>query len=134
MTTAVDRCTPVVTQPRVEQSPVAKDDHWLAATSVPITGTEPVFEGHYPEFPIFPGVCIVDCAIASALAASPPRIGRLTLDAVESARFVGAVYPGVRLDISLDWRLKDGYWRCSAAATTGRGDAASIRLSFRESA
>jgi 3-hydroxyacyl-[acyl-carrier-protein] dehydratase len=130
--TAADRRSPVLALSRVERLPVARDDRWTAATSVWITHEEPVFAGHYPEFPIFPGVCIVDCVIGGALAAAPPDAGRLGLEAVESARFVGAVYPDDRLDISLDWRRKDGSWRCAATASTERGDAASVRLTFRQ--
>lgn len=129
--TATGRRSPVQALPRVERPPVRRDDTWSAATSAWITGEEPVFAGHYPDFPIFPGVCVVDCVIGGALATSPPDAGELVLDTVESARFVGAVYPGDRLDVDLEWsRIGDGAWRCAATAATDRGNAASVRLTF----
>lgn len=100
-----------------------------AVTTVVIEKTEPVFAGHYPEFPIFPGVCIVECVQRSALAVAE-RFGMAEpqLLAVESTRFLGAVYPGDVLTIRLDLSDHDGALRCKAKASTERGDAASVRL------
>ncbi|MGI5531157.1 hypothetical protein ACQEVX_28375 [Streptomyces syringium] len=87
-----------------------------------------MFAGHYPDFPIFPGVCVVDCAHRSALATAPEPV---ELAAVESARFTGPAFPGDVLDFALKWRRKDDDWRLSATATTARGAAASVRLRYR---
>jgi len=127
-----DRCTPVLAPPVVERPAEMLADRWVATTSTRITGEETVFAGHYPDFPIFPGVCVVDCVIGGALAAPPPDAAPLALAVVDSARFVGAVYPDDRLDIVLEWRQREGSWRCSAVASTERGKAASVRLTFRE--
>src|SRR5207302_10893492 len=76
-----------------------------ALTEVRIDETEPVFEGHYPEFPIFPGVCIVDCVYRAVLAvAERAGLDRPRLVAVESTRFLGAVYPGDLLSMELELR------------------------------
>ncbi|OLF09104.1 hypothetical protein BLA60_21225 [Actinophytocola xinjiangensis] len=128
----IGRTTPVLEPPVVDRAPEALADRWVAATSTRITGEEIVFAGHYPDFPIFPGVCVVDCAIGGALAAPPPDAAPLTLAAVDSARFVGAVYPGDTLDVTLEWRRREDSWRCQAVASTERGKAASVRLRFRE--
>ncbi|MFJ9691445.1 3-hydroxyacyl-ACP dehydratase FabZ family protein [Kitasatospora sp. NPDC101183] len=92
-----------------------------------ITPDEPVFAGHYPDFPIFPGVCILECAHQGALATAPEPVA---LTGVDSARFSGAVYPGDTLTIDLVWRRTEDGWQCRAAAATGNGPAASLRLRF----
>lgn len=100
-----------------------------AVTAVPIRATEPVFAGHYPDFPIFPGVCIVDCVQRSALAvAERCGMGEPRLTAVESTRFLGGVYPGDLLTVRLELSAQEDELRCKAKASTGRGDAASVRL------
>ncbi|ANZ39749.1 hypothetical protein BBK82_30620 [Lentzea guizhouensis] len=92
---------------------------------------EQVIEGHYPGFPIFPGVCIVECVHRSALTVSP--VDRpIRLAAVISTRFVTPAFPGDELAIDLDW-IRDGDgWRCVAEVTTERGRAALVRLRFEE--
>ncbi|MFF7145906.1 3-hydroxyacyl-ACP dehydratase FabZ family protein [Streptomyces nodosus] len=108
----------------------AGDGHVLTAvTSVAIDRTEPVFAGHYPDFPIFPGVCIVECVQRSALAvAERSGMPEPRLIAVESTRFLGAVHPGDLLTVRLQLRDHEGGVRCQAKVSTGRGDAASVRL------
>ncbi|MEV5241995.1 hypothetical protein AB0K89_23250 [Streptomyces cinnamoneus] len=116
-------------------SPVAAGIHVVSglqdgrsATRVPVSPDEPVFAGHYPDFPIFPGVCVVECAHRSALATAPEPV---ELAAVESARFTGPAFPGDVLSFDLKWRNKDGSWQVSVTAATARGDAASMRLRYR---
>lgn len=100
-----------------------------AVTTFGIDKTEPVFEGHYPHFPIFPGVCIVDCVQRSVIAvAERSGMPEPRLLAVESTRFLGAVYPGDLLTVRLDLSNHGGAVRCRAKASTERGDAASVRL------
>ncbi|MGW0330950.1 3-hydroxyacyl-ACP dehydratase FabZ family protein [Streptomyces sp. NPDC003011] len=90
---------------------------------------EPVFAGHYPHFPIFPGVCVLECVQRAATdgAAAPSAAA---LAAVESARFVGAVRPGDTLRLTLRWRTTGAGLRCDAVAETARGRAATVRLRY----
>lgn len=99
-----------------------------AVTSITIEPTEPVFAGHYPGFPIFPGVCVVECVHRGALASAP--VPGLALVAVESARFLGPVLPGDRLDAELGWSGGEDRFRCAAAVRTQRGPAAQVRLRY----
>lgn len=101
-----------------------------ARTEIRIDASEPVFAGHYPDFPIFPGVCVVECVHKSALATAPARAA-LTLVALDSARFVGAVFPGDVLGIDITWTALDDGWKCVALASTDRGVAAKVRLRYR---
>ncbi|WP_432037678.1 3-hydroxyacyl-ACP dehydratase FabZ family protein [Streptomyces cucumeris] len=116
--------SPVAAGVRVVSGP----DAGKAVARVDIDAAEPVFAGHYPDFPIFPGVCVVECAHRAALATAPEPVA---LAAVDSARFGGAVHPGDTLDLKLTWRRRDDGWRCAATAVTPRGDAASVRLRYR---
>ncbi|AZM56517.1 hypothetical protein DMA15_31330 [Streptomyces sp. WAC 01529] len=127
----------MTTAPSAHVSPVAADvrvetrtEEGLAATArADVLEAEPVFTGHYPDFPIFPGVCVLECvqrAATNGSAAPDPT----ELAAVESARFAGAVYPGDTLSLSLKWRRTDGGLRCDATAATERGRAATVRLRF----
>ncbi|MFJ5811460.1 hypothetical protein OG906_35600 (plasmid) [Streptomyces sp. NBC_01426] len=109
----------------------AEGESNAAAAHFTVAGTETVLPGHYPGFPIFPGVCLVECARQGAQATLPPGAKGAELTAVESTRFTGPVFPGDRVDIALDWkRTPTGDWQCRAKLTTGRGPAAGVRLRY----
>ncbi|MER6300593.1 hypothetical protein ABT247_13615 [Kitasatospora sp. NPDC001539] len=101
-----------------------------AATGVVIGADEPVLPGHYPGFPIFPGVCVIECVRLSALAAPPPGAGPLTMDEVESTRFLSPVFPGDELSVELTWRAGAAGWTCTAEVATARAAAARVRVRF----
>ncbi|HZN18863.1 MAG TPA: hypothetical protein VFB84_11915 [Micromonosporaceae bacterium] len=125
---------------------------------VRVDPAEPVFAGHYPGFPIFPGVCVVECVHRTALAApppSPPPEGSplpspspegaplpgaplsgappagLVLAAVESTRFLSPVFPHDELTIKLTWSPEGPQWRCAAEVRSARGRVAQVRLRYR---
>ncbi|HEU5470225.1 MAG TPA: hypothetical protein VFV67_06200 [Actinophytocola sp.] len=118
---------------------------WVAATGgwdvaragdtvtavLPVRPTEPVFTGHYPGFPVFPGVCVIECVHRTALAAPPGRI-EPALVAVRQARFLAPVRPGDELTITLAWSPAGEEWCCAAEVATARGVVARMRLTYRE--
>jgi 3-hydroxyacyl-[acyl-carrier-protein] dehydratase len=106
--------------------PVADDG--TAEAAMDVDPTEPVFAGHYPHYPIFPGVCVVDSVHRGALATAPTAVA---LASVESARFLGAVFPGDVLRMDLTWKRDGDDWLCGGKANTGRGTAASVKLRYR---
>src|ERR1017187_3355551 len=64
-----------------------------------VTVNEPFFNGHFPEFPVMPGVLIVEAMAQTAgvlvLKSIPDRHNKLVLlVAVENARFRKPVVPG----------------------------------------
>jgi 3-hydroxyacyl-[acyl-carrier-protein] dehydratase len=72
-----------------------------------VTINEPFFEGHFPAYPIMPGVLIVE-AIAQAggallLTEVPDRQNKLLLfTGIEEAKFRRAVVPGDQVRIEVD--------------------------------
>ena len=79
-----------------------------------VTFNEPHFQGHFPDYPIMPGVLMVE-AIAQAggallLSEVPDRDSKLMLfTSIENARFRRPVTPGDQLRIEvtvLNWRTR----------------------------
>ena len=99
-----------------------KDTHLKALKN--ITANEPIFTGHFPQSPIFPGVLILEAmAQASALLAFrslggyPSEETLYLLVGIDKARFKRQVVPGDQLilDVSVQ-RVKRGIWKFDAIA------------------
>ena len=88
------------------------------------------FQGHFPDTPICPGVCLV----MAQLEAAGRLIGaRLDLLEMENVKFTWPVFP----DRQVDGRLKivpagDRLWRIQAALTCGKRHIAKFLLLTRE--
>ena len=59
----------------------------------------PYFSGHFPGFPIFPGVAVLEEAILRPLAIRRPRLRRLR--SVRRIKFSRPIGPGQKLDVLL---------------------------------
>jgi len=86
-----------------------------------VTANEPFFQGHFPDFPVMPGVLIVEAMAQAAgvlvLQSIPDRDRKLVLlVAIESAKFRKPVVPGdqLRLEMSVIKR------KASVAKMAGR--------------
>lgn len=72
-----------------------------------VTMNEPFFQGHFPNFPILPGVLVVE-AMAQAgatllLTEIPDRESKLTVfTGIERAKFRRQVFPGDQLRLEID--------------------------------
>jgi beta-hydroxyacyl-ACP dehydratase FabZ len=71
-----------------------------------VTHNEPFFQGHFPDFPVMPGVLIVEAMAQTAgilvLGSMPDRASKLVLlVAIESARFRRPVVPGDTLRMEM---------------------------------
>lgn len=72
-----------------------------------VTANEPIFQGHYPGNPIFPGVLILEAMAqtgAVALMVQPEFAGKVPLFAgVDRCKFRRPVFPGdqLRLEVEL---------------------------------
>ncbi len=101
-----------------------------------ITVNEDVFNGHFPQAPIFPGVMIIEAmAQASGILGfktmnKKPQDGSLYLfAAVDDVRFKRQVIPGDRLDIeSRVVSEKRGIWKFECKATVDGVLAASATI------
>jgi 3-hydroxyacyl-[acyl-carrier-protein] dehydratase len=72
-----------------------------------VTINEPFFQGHFPGFPIMPGVLMIEAmAQVAAILAFQSRKGEegdlIFLAGVDKAKFRGAVLPGDRLIITAE--------------------------------
>jgi len=100
--------------------------------TMPVAADELVFLGHYKDFPILPGVCLVDCAQRVALESLARKEIKLRLAEVCSARFLAPVFPGDELTVLLDWDAGAAGRVARAEVSTARGAAARLKLRFEE--
>ncbi|MEU3455504.1 3-hydroxyacyl-ACP dehydratase [Micromonospora sp. NPDC006766] len=103
-----------------------------------IVATDPYLEGHYPGFPIYPGVFTLESVYQAARQAVQAGRGphvRVELAAVRSVRFKAPLLPGDVLTV--DCRLTDDpddRGRVRAVADCRRGDgtaSAKVTLELR---
>jgi 3-hydroxyacyl-[acyl-carrier-protein] dehydratase len=86
-----------------------------------VTVNEPFFQGHFPEYPIMPGVLIVEAIAQSGgallLTEIPDRNNKLMVfTGIERAKFRKPVIPGDQLRIEVDVIV----WRTTAVKMQGR--------------
>src|ERR1051326_6769660 len=112
---------------RTESEIVALDATRLV-TRRPISGAEPVFAGHYPGFPILPGVLLVDAAYRDVVRSAATWSRRpIRLVGLDSVRFSTPVFPGDVLETVCDVTSVDGGLRVKATFRTDRGRVAGAK-------
>jgi 3-hydroxyacyl-[acyl-carrier-protein] dehydratase len=100
-----------------------------------VTMNEPFFAGHFPDYPVMPGVLIVEAMAqvgAVAVLSMPEYAGRLAFFAgIDGVRFKRQVRPGdtLRLEIEL-LTLRMGIGKGDAKAYVGEELAVSGQLTF----
>jgi len=121
--------TPLSAPPRLSAT-VGGPLREVTSTTV-VDPSDRIFAGHYPNFPIFPGVCLVESAHQSFLAAARGDGQHATLLGIDSVRFRGPVFPGDEVTTWIQIKANaDLSWRCAARLATARGDAATVRLRY----
>ncbi len=89
-----------------------------------VTINEPIFTGHFPQAPVFPGVLILESmAQASALLAFkslggyPSEETLYLLVGIDEARFKRQVVPGDQMIVSVTvTQVRRGFWKFDATA------------------
>jgi 3-hydroxyacyl-[acyl-carrier-protein] dehydratase len=87
-----------------------------------VTIGEPFFQGHFPDYPIMPGVLIVEalaqtgCVIALSLPENAQKLGLFA--GINNVRFKRPVRPGdtLRLEVQFD-KIRMGIGRAKGVAT-----------------
>jgi 3-hydroxyacyl-[acyl-carrier-protein] dehydratase len=90
-----------------------------------VTATELCFQGHFPDYPIFPGVLIVEAMAqvgAVAVLSVPENKGKIVLFAgIDGLRFRGPVFPGDTLRLEVKFTKMRGSIGKGAAKATVEG-------------
>ena len=100
-----------------------------------VTQNEPFFEGHFPDYPVMPGVLIVEAMAqvgAVGVMALEEFQGKLALFAgIDGVRFRRQVIPGdiLRMEVEIS-RLKGRIGRGKGAATVNGERACEAELTF----
>ena len=101
-----------------------------------VTINEPFFQGHFPNFPVMPGVLIIE-SMAQAAAiltfhserAKPDKHSVYFFVGIDNARFKKPVVPGdtLRLHVEITRHVR-GIWKFSAQAWVGEAMAAESEI------
>jgi len=100
-----------------------------------VTINEPFFQGHFPDYPIMPGVLIIEALAQTGAVAGmvlPGNKGKIALFAgIEGARFRRPVVPGdsLRLEVTIE-AMKRGIGKAAAKATVDGNLACEAQLTF----
>ncbi len=96
-----------------------------------VTINEPFFQGHFPDFPVMPGVLIIEslaqAGAALVLKSSPEKTENkiFLFSGIEKIRFRKPVYPGEQLYLEVAYlKNKMNLWKMEARARVGEQTAA----------
>lgn len=100
-----------------------------------VTANEPFFQGHFPEYPVMPGVLMVEALaqVAALVVLSLPEYrGKTPLFAgIDGCRFRRQVVPGDQLRLEVEIvKLRGRIGKCKAAAYVGEETAVTAELMF----
>lgn len=126
---------PVIEQVHVSTITLTPSGETRICATVTVDAANPVFAGHYPGLAVFPGVCQLECAHRTVMAAGRRHAVTATLLSVESARFLSAVSPGDELAIDTLIKEVDSQtstqWKAFAALSAPRGKTATFVLRYQ---
>jgi len=103
-----------------------------------VTINEPFFQGHYPSYPVMPGVLIMEimaqsCAILASLGLGATADDKYVylFAGADKVRFRRPVEPGDQLMVEATMiKARRGMWKCGATATVDGQPASSAEILF----
>ncbi|GAA4548838.1 3-hydroxyacyl-ACP dehydratase FabZ family protein [Amycolatopsis samaneae] len=99
-----------------------------AIGTVTIGADEAVFTGHYPGFPVLPGVCLIE-VVRSVLLTWLGEVGPLA--GLDRSRFHRPVRPDEEITAAVSLVRGDNGLACTATVAVAGEKAADLRLRFR---
>ncbi|MEV6163987.1 hypothetical protein AB0L71_19010 [Streptomyces sp. NPDC052052] len=110
-----------------------------AVTAFDVPVDDSVIEGHYPGFPVLPGVFLIEAADRTVHQWAQENVpardgaegGEVDLVAMDRCRFHRPVFPGDRVLADLEVAENAVGLLFKAAVSTNRGKVADIRLRYR---
>ncbi|MFC0432508.1 3-hydroxyacyl-ACP dehydratase FabZ family protein [Kutzneria buriramensis] len=94
---------------------------------VSVRPDDPVFAGHYPGFPILPGLFLLEYVHTTTGIEALPT-------AVDRVKFVRPVYPGDQVVLDIGFSRDGDEVRCDATASVDADVVAEFRLRYPEGA
>lgn len=91
--------------------------------TVSVCPDDPVFAGHYPGFPILPGLFLLEYVHATTRITARPT-------AVDRVKFLRPVYPGDEVVLDLGFAEDGDELRCTATASVDTDVVAEFRLRY----
>lgn len=98
---------------------------------VTVDRSNPVFVGHYPGLPVFPGVCQLDCVHRTVLLAARLEGVAPVLMTVSTARFLSVVSPCDEIRIETTIAKSAWEWNARAVLRGDKGAVARVGLHYR---
>ena len=101
-----------------------------------VTINEPFFQGHFPNYPVMPGVLIIECMAQAAAILTfhsekvkPDKRSVYFFVGIDNARFKKPVVPGdtLRLEVAITRHVR-GIWKFAAQAWVGEVMAAESEI------
>ncbi len=107
-----------------------------------VTINEPFFQGHFPHYPVMPGVLVVEAMAQAAAILSFKTLQKLPGESaiylfvgIDKARFKHPVSPGdqLKIEVSLGRKMQ-GIWKFEATAHVGETlcSSAELMCTYRE--
>jgi 3-hydroxyacyl-[acyl-carrier-protein] dehydratase len=127
-----DHFPPDFAVPLVALDRVLRLDDSGIVTRKDVVSDEPFFAGHFPGYPIYPGVFIIEAVHQAASQYGMVFLGRVKLLEVRSARFLAPVYPGdiLESDCRCEVFLDAGELMVAATCRCGTRTVAEIKLRY----
>ncbi|GIG91755.1 3-hydroxyacyl-ACP dehydratase FabZ family protein [Plantactinospora endophytica] len=116
--------------PLADQIGLVAADADSAVAIAKVDPGDPVFAGHFPGFPLLPGVYLVEL-VGQTVRAALPGSYRPELEALDRCRFLSPVAPGDELRIEVAFTRSGPELRVTATVNTERGRAAELKLRYR---